>query len=210
MRSLKSLLMLAACIAAPVAAEPLNDGLRSYGRKDFAAAMELLRPLAEKGDPVAEFMLGNMYDNGHGVPQDDAAAMAWYRKAAGQGSKGAAAGLGRMYETGRGVPVDDAAAATWYRTAADQGVSAAQFNLGNLCASGRGVPQDYVEAYKWLDLAATGFVAWAKEKFDLAIASRDAVALKMTPAQIAEAQRLARDWVPKPERLSQPAAPARR
>jgi len=163
--------------------------------------MQLLRPLAEKGDPLAEFMLGNMYDNAHGVPQDDAAALIWYRQAADQGSKGAAAGLGRMYENGRGVPPDYTVAAAWYRYAADRGVGAAQFNLGNLYAKGLGVPQDDVQAYKWLDLAATSFVAWTKENFDLAIRSRDAIALKMTPGQIGEAQRLARDWTPKPEQL---------
>jgi hypothetical protein len=196
------LLFIAFCAAAvPALAEPLNDGLSAYGKGDFATAMRLLRPLADKGDPLAEFMLGNMYDNAHGVPRDDAAALIWYRQAADQGSKGAAAGLGRMYESGRGVPLDYAVAAKWYRYAADRGVGAAQFNLGNLYARGRGVPQDYVQAYKWLDLAATSFVASAKANFDLAIASRDAIAITMTPTQIGEAQRLARDWTSKPEQL---------
>ena len=78
MRWLEPLLILAVfVIAMPVAADPLNDGLRAYGKDDFATPMQLLRPLAEKGDPTAEFMLGNMYDNAHGVPRDDAAAFNW-------------------------------------------------------------------------------------------------------------------------------------
>src|SRR5476649_324667 len=107
MRWLEPLLIFTVCvIAMPVAADPLNDGLHAYGKDDFASALQLLRPLAEKGDPLAEFMLGNLYYNAHGVPRDDAAALNWYRQAADQGSKGAAAGLGRMYENGRGVTAD--------------------------------------------------------------------------------------------------------
>ena len=55
---------------------------------------------------------------------------------------------------------------------------------------GRGVPQDYVEAHKWYNLAAAGGI-------ELARGDRDIVAEKMTPAQISEAQKLAREWQPK-------------
>ena len=58
---------------------------------------------------------------------------------------------------------------------------------------GRGVPQDYVQAHMWWNLAAV------KGNTD-AIKNRDVVAAKMTPTQIAEAQKLAREWKPKPER----------
>lgn len=52
------------------------------------------------------------------------------------------------------------------------------------------MPQDYVQAHKWYNLGAT---AGDKE----AITNRDIVAGKMTPAQIAEAQKLASAWKPK-------------
>ncbi|MEW6489913.1 MAG: hypothetical protein AB1578_18640 [Thermodesulfobacteriota bacterium] len=56
---------------------------------------------------------------------------------------------------------------------------------------GEGVPQDYAEAHKWYNLAASGLTG---EDRDRAARNRDHVAEKMTPAQIAEAQRLAREW----------------
>jgi uncharacterized protein len=62
---------------------------------------------------------------------------------------------------------------------------------------GRGVPQDYVQAHKWYNLAASRFPTSAKEFRDRAVGNRDAIAAKMTPAQIAEAQKLAREWKPK-------------
>jgi TPR repeat protein len=66
-------------------------------------------------------------------------------------------------------------------------------------AKGEGVPQDYVQAHKWFNLAASRFPASEKENRDKAVENRDRIAAKMTPAQIAEAQKLAREWKPKPE-----------
>ncbi len=60
---------------------------------------------------------------------------------------------------------------------------------------GRGVPQDYVQAYTWYTLAVSHFAPGSKR--DLAIEARETIAALMTPAQIAEAQRLAREWKPK-------------
>ena len=92
-----------------------------------------------------------------------------------------------MYAKGQGVPQDYAAAAGWYRKAADQELYMAQSNLGVMYAKGQGVPQDYVQAHKWLNLGATSGDADA-------VKVRDLVASMMTPAQIAEAQRLASAW----------------
>jgi hypothetical protein len=85
----------------------------------------------------------------------------------------------------------------WYRRAAEQGHALAQFNLGVTYAKGQGVPQDYVQAHKWINLAASRFPASKNEDRDKAVTARDVVAAKMTQAQIAEAQMLAREWVPK-------------
>ena len=81
----------------------------------------------------------------------------------------------------------------WFRKAADQGDADAQLLLGSLYLTGNGVPQDYVIAHMWLNLAA----AHGKEE---AAEGRDHAEKLMTPAQIAEAQKLAREWKPKPER----------
>jgi TPR repeat protein len=88
------------------------------------------------------------------------------------------------------VPQDFTAAVSWYRAAAEQGFSDAQFNLGLMYRGGKGVPQDYVTADMWFNLAATGNQD--------ALQERELVERLMTPAQIAEAQKLAREWKPRP------------
>ena len=66
-------------------------------------------------------------------------------------------------------------------------------------AKGQGVPQDYVQAHMWFNLAAARYSASEAEKRerDQAVKDSDLAVSKMTPAQIAEAQRLAREWKPK-------------
>ena len=66
-------------------------------------------------------------------------------------------------------------------------------------AIGNGVPKDYVLAYIWSNLASTRDPASEKEKRDKAEKIRNIPTSKLTPAQIAEAQRLAREWKPKKE-----------
>jgi TPR repeat protein len=117
--------------------------------------------------------------------------IAEWRVDADDGYAAAQFNLGLMYDTGDGVPQDDTQAATWYRQAAEQGHANAQYNLGAMYVLGQGVPQDYVEAHKWRNLAASR--ASAEDQAEYA-GSRDALAKVMTPAQLAEAQTLAREW----------------
>ena len=102
--------------------------------------------------------------------------------------------LGYMHYSGAGVPQDYTEAAKWYRLAADQGFAEAQHDLGIMYLNGQGVPQDYVRAHMWLNLAASQIPASKRTERDSAVKARDSVASKMTPEQIAEAQRLAHDW----------------
>ena len=133
---------------------------------------------------------------GQGVPQDYAEAAKWYRKAAEQGDMDSQNRLAALYLAGDGVQQDYAEAARWYRKAADQGDIEAQNELGSLYGNGQGVPQDYVEAYRWFDIAASRNAGNDFETHDNAVRNRDTVAAKMTPAQIAEAQKLAKAWKP--------------
>ena len=74
--------------APPVAAGPLEEtdaADAAYAKGDYATALRLLRPLADQGDAVAQYNLGVMHANGHGVPQNYAEAAKWYRLAADQG-----------------------------------------------------------------------------------------------------------------------------
>jgi TPR repeat protein len=107
--------------------------------------------------------------------------------------------LGSLYVHGAGVKRDDveavrqdlAAALMWYRRGAEQGNADAQFNLAGMYYRGKGVSQDFTLAYMWVSLAA------AKGDAEF-IKNRDLIAAKMTPAQLAEGQRLVRDWKPTP------------
>ena len=75
----------------PVAAGPLEDADAALKRRDYATALRLIRPLAERGDANAQYNLGVLYDNGLGVPQDKVRAYMWFNLSAAQGREGAAA-----------------------------------------------------------------------------------------------------------------------
>ena len=77
----------------------------------------------------------------------------------------------------------------WFHRAAEQGHPVAELYLEVMYAEGRGVPQDYVLAHMWFSLAA----AQGEQRADQVLAMAEQ---RMTPAQIAEAQKLARDWKP--------------
>jgi uncharacterized protein len=157
--------------------------------QDYAEAIKWFRKAADQDRPDAQYNLGVMYQNSQGVPRDYAEAMKWFRKAADQGHPRAQLNLGFIYANGQGVPQDYAEAMKWYRLAADQGNAIAQYNLGLMYEKGEGVPQDFVRALMWFNLsAAQGDQDAAK--------SQNIVAPRMTPAQIAEAQKLARQWRP--------------
>ena len=117
-----------------------------------------------------------------------------------RGSPVAQSNLGLMYYNGKTVPQNYAEATKWFRKAADQGDADSQYSLGLMYAIGKGVPQDHVLAYMWLNLASTRDSAWEKGKRDKAEENRKNLASKLTPAQIAEAQKLSREWKPKKEK----------
>jgi uncharacterized protein len=185
-------IILTLSLAVPVAAGPLEDAFVAYGKGDYATALPLFRSLADQGNATAQDTLGDMYAGGTGVPQSFAETAKWRRLAANQGLANAQFQLGFMYFIGQGVPQDYTETVKWYRLAADQGVPAAQIGLGAMYEYGRGVRQDNVLAHMWYNLcAAQGTLGQAA-----AVPLRDALATQMTPAQIAEAQKLASEWKP--------------
>jgi TPR repeat protein len=179
---------------------------KAADQRNADAPFRSLASKADQGDADAQFLLGGLYDNGRGVPQDYVEAMSWYRKAADQGHIVAQHCLGWMYREGKGVPQDDAQATEWYRKAVNQRNADAQFNLtamanqgdadaqnhlGVTYRDGEDVPQDYTQAYKWFHLAASRANAEDQKEY---AENRDAMAKKMTSQQVAEAQKLTRDW----------------
>jgi hypothetical protein len=100
-----------------------------------------------------------------------------------------------MYYKGQGVPQDYTQAVRWLRLAAGQGIDVAQNQLGLMYYKGQGVPLDYTQAHVWLNLATSNITNGGDDQKKYAEA-RDLVAMDMTPQQIAEAQRRAREWKP--------------
>lgn len=126
----------------------------------YAKAFALVRPLAVGGNAQAEYLMGRMYAQGQGVPEDDYRAYAWYRKAADAGvaaARGFARAeldLGNMYALGQGVKRDEAQALSWARKAAGHGDMHAQDQMGDRYADGNGVPKDKGKAVAWYRKAA--------------------------------------------------------
>jgi len=83
---------------------------------------------------------------------------------------------------------------------AEQGDTTAQYNLAVMYDNGQGVPQDYVQAHKWYNLAAAHFATWEADIGANAAKNRDRLTAIMTSTQIAEAQKMAREWEPNAER----------
>ncbi len=90
----------------------------AYQKGDYPIALRHLRPLADEGDARAQSILGLMYAEGRGVPQDYAEAVRWYRLAADHGHAQAQYNLGLSYAKGEGVPQDYLSAHIWFNLAA--------------------------------------------------------------------------------------------
>ena len=134
----------------------------------------------------ADFQAGmDAYNRG-----DFKTALREWQPLADQGDARAQFSFGLLYENGDGVPRDYAKARQWYEKAAAQGDAKAQLYLGLQSSFGQGVPMDLVEAYMWYSLAAGNGNPHAP-------GYRADLSRQMTPAQIAEAQKRAREWKPK-------------
>ncbi len=158
--------------------------------KDEAEAVKWYRKAAEQGLAAAQTSLGSCYANGKGVAKDEVEAVKWFRKAAEQNLAAAQCDLGVCYFNGQGVAKDEVEAVKWYRKAAEQNYANAQYNLGVCYAFGQRVTKDEVEAYKWFLLAAGQGSADAKK--NVVVSER-----RLTREQIAEGQKLARNFKPR-------------
>ena len=212
-RALPLLLICIACLAALVCSQAekgtaqtlkaqQGDAQAQYNRglmyargrgvpRDYGEAVKWFRKAAQQGFAEAQISLGAMYATGGGVTQDDGEAAKWFRKAAQQGYAQGQYILGVLYQQGRGVARDVGEAVRWYLKAAAQGHGPAWYILAVMYDEGRDVPRDYVAAYKWYDLAAKR--STGKWRSAAVINLKKLVTL-MTPGQIAEAQRAARQW----------------
>lgn len=155
----------------------------------FKAIFAVILVLSFVARVVAESGSDALLAEGRG---DYAAALRIWRTLVDQGDAGGQYRLGLMYYDGRGVPQDYGEAAKWFHLAADQDNPAAKDLLGVMYANGWGVPKDDVRSHMWFNLAAAQGGLGSQESAK----NRDTVAQHMTAEQIAEAQKLAREWKP--------------
>ncbi len=142
-------------------------------------------------DPYQQAMLGWKFYSGTGQVQDFTEGARWFRKAAEKGVPIAQVALGNCYALGEGVEQDLDAAAEWFHEAAVQGDADGQLKLAICYESGAGVERNLTQAYMWYNLAAA-----SKLQGTAASARRNQAALagKMSREQIADAQRMSREW----------------
>ena len=168
-----------------------------YEKADYAAAFQVFRRLAKKGNAEAQYYLADMLVGGDGVPQNYAGAVEWYVKAADQGNVNAQFNLGVIYISGLGVPKNLVQAALWFRKASEEEDAEAQLNLGIMYFKGEGVPQDNIQSYMWLTLAGKS----GNQRAELV---RQLVATRMTQEQRAEGEKLSTAWKPKNKMACRP------
>ena len=183
--------------------------------RNGAEAVKWFRLAADQGLMAAQNNLADTYVLGLGVPQDFGEASRWYRLAADQGSSYAENVIGITYEQGLSVAQDYAEAFRWYRRAANKiyerpsntWIHSPQYNIGAMYASGHGTAQDYVQALMWFILAAASGDTKPPDPLGIKLVDtskytapeqRDRLMPLMTSAQIAEAEKLAREWGPHP------------
>jgi len=137
------------------------------------------------------------------LQEDYVTALRECRPAAEQGNAVAQTILGALFHQGLGVQQDIQEARRWYRLAAEQGLASAQYYLGRLYVESMGAERDPVQAFMWMELAASQ----GSREF---VSARDALAEIMTPEQIAEGRKLAKEWKGKERTSRSQVLPVRR
>jgi TPR repeat protein len=156
--------------------------------KDYSIALYWYHKAADQGFAGAYNNLAIMYEQGLGIPKDIPEAVKWYRKAAEHKDAYAQHSLGRMYRNGEGVPQNPAEAAKWTGRAAEQGHHSAFRDMGDMYWNGSGVTQSNIRAYMWWRLSVLHGHIGSKKLLDTAAA-------KMPSSHVAEAEKLAQNWM---------------
>lgn len=146
------LLMLAGSPALPKSAA---DGTAAAQEGDPARAIAIWRPLAEAGNPEAQYWLAQSHRGGWwGVPEDLAQVAFWHGEAARQGHVPSYVQLGRLHDTGVPFRQDHLAAATWFARVALAGNAEGQYEWAILMLRGQGVARDVERGQSLLQAAA--------------------------------------------------------
>ena len=142
----------------PIVEAGMESGAAAFHKEDYQTAYQELRPLAEAGDPKAQYYIGFMYYSGKGVVQNSVEAVKWIKPAAESGVAEAQYLFALMTESGlvgpkRKKDAHKTEAIPWLTLAAEQGHVNAQIKLADRYLQGEGVPRDLVQAYVWCGIA---------------------------------------------------------
>lgn len=133
----------------------LQDGLAAYASQNWTVAFEEFKPMADDGNPAAQFYLASMYFNGWGVKQNDTQAVDLFRASAEAGFPAAQFLYGAIHLIGgRGVSKNDEIAENYIRAAAEQGVLEAMYHVGGFYKDGVVYEISYIKACAWYEAAA--------------------------------------------------------
>ena len=216
--TLTAMLLLAVAIfPGRVIPDTFTDGGDAYKRKDYTTAAAKFKEVATKGDHRAMYAMGSMYVGGAGVKQDYQEAFKWFAAAAKYGRPDAQYKIGLMYELGVGVKQNYRQAARYYQLTAEKGYAHGQFKLGQLYLHGNGIQTDLVKAFAWMFVARQNFMnakstaanpepgqgadeppsgdIFATIHLEIINAELDSLKLKLTAAQLADAQKLVQEYI---------------
>jgi TPR repeat protein len=132
----------------------MNEAKAAADAGDYDAAYVEFKPLAEQGDPFAQYMLALMHMHGKGTERNSRMALQWFEKSAAQGFADSLFNLGVMYTQAVGVSKDFPKGVEFLKQAGEQGSGEAQLNLGIIYDTGDNLPQDFKQAAIWYEKAA--------------------------------------------------------
>jgi TPR repeat protein len=225
-KTICSLVIFSFLTVAPVFADDMKDGIMAFHQKDYKTALKKWKPLAQEGNLTAQNNLGVIFNRGLGVKRNPEEAVKWFNMAAMNGEANAQYHLGKMHYEGKGIPRNDKEAMKWLMMSSKKGNGKADFQIGLMVEAGHGAKQDNKEATKWYTKSAEKGYAKAQRILGLkhrdgAGVSKNIVtarmwlniagsygseeALKegyhlkkeMTPDQVAESDKLTREWLEK-------------
>ena len=171
--------------------ESFQNAREAFRKGDYKTAVREYRKAAEEGDALAQFSLGQFYEQGSIVPKNDTEAVKYYTMAAKNEHPDACYKLAKCYAEGLlGLQKNDTESAKWYERAAENGSFLSLIPLGNIYEKGKGVPKDLIKAYMWYSLALGEGQVTVKEPLDR-------ITNQITPSQIEQAKELSAKWLEK-------------
>ncbi len=177
-------LILAIFIISPSLSDEFQLGQKAFQNGNIEKAINHWRPIASKGNSLAQYKLGVLYEKGNGVDQNSAESFYWWKLAASNGHARSQYHLGILYYQGKGTEKNFDNAASWIKKSAENGDKFAHVTLGLFYLDGHGVNKNLINSYMWLEIASKKGVEIAKQ-------SKVFVKSKMSKSQIKKAEKLA-------------------